>query len=81
MSDLDDLRARIEALEAVVGGVDRNQSDNSAAIQATHHLVQALAITQGQHHEWLQQTRRDLTELRAGQSKIVDLLTQLIDRQ
>ncbi len=73
MSELEELRARVDALEALVRGVDRDQSDNSAAIRATHHLVQALAITQGQHTEWL-------TELREGQRAITAMLTVLIER-
>ncbi len=74
MSDLEELRARVDALEALVRGVDRDQSNNTAAIRATQHLVQALSITQGQHTEWL-------TELREGQRTIIAMLTRLIEQE
>jgi hypothetical protein len=73
MSELDELRARVDALESALRGVDLDQSDNGAAIRATHHLVQALSITQAQHTAWLE-------ELRTGQRAIVGLLTTLIER-
>jgi len=56
MSELDELERRVAALEERVGmeaglraSVDRDLADLGSKIRATHHLVQALAITQSEH--------------------------------
>jgi truncated hemoglobin YjbI len=81
MSELDELKARVDALEAALRGVDRDQPDNGSAIRATHHLVQALAITQGQHTTWLEELRTGLAEVRTGNARIIELLNRLIERR
>lgn len=93
MSELDELRERIRVLEIAWRGTDHDESTNSAKIRATHHLVQALSITQGEHTSILEELRADMGrvdghlgrlrtavgELRDGQQEIVRLLTQLIE--
>jgi hypothetical protein len=56
MPSNEELSARMDALEARMdlesglrASVDRDVADQGAAIRATHHLVRALAITQGEH--------------------------------
>lgn len=93
MSDLEDLRERLAALEATVrqqadlrAAVDRDQADMGSRVAATHHLVQALAITQSDHGDKLARLDERLSRIEAGiallnrgQQDILVLLTRLVD--
>ncbi|MGQ0464784.1 MAG: hypothetical protein ACT4QG_05630 [Sporichthyaceae bacterium] len=69
------LAARVDALETRMdmeaglrASVDRDVSDHGDAIRATHHLVRALSITQGEH-----------TRTLARHSAILDVHTELLN--
>lgn len=95
MSDIDDLKRRMAAVEATVAeqsrlraAVDSDQADMKETLRAQHLLVQALAITQGQHTRQLEAITQKLTRLETavavvsrGQEQIVGLLNQLIERE
>jgi hypothetical protein len=88
VSDIEDLRARMTALEATVAeqsrlraAVDYDQADMGSKVRAMHHLVQALSITQSEHGERLSRIESTLMSLKQGQEKIVTLLNHLIERE
>lgn len=87
MSELDELRERVGALEIRVdqearlrAQVDRDQSDQGAKIAATHHLVQALAITQSQHGEVLREIKESLLRQDEVLLRVVSMLREVLDR-
>ena len=94
MSDaLEDLLRRVAALkeclllEASLRDGDDDLSDMPQMLSAQQHTIQALAITQSQYNEKLDQQNERLNRheasLSAAHSKldqIVTLLTELIDR-
>ncbi len=87
MSEIDDLRKRVEDLERIVAGVDRDQSDNTAAIQASHRLIQAMSITQSQHSDWIRELRQgqvglasDMVQMGADMAAGFDMLRGLLER-
>lgn len=91
MSDeLNELRARVTALEERVtmesglrASVDRDLSGIAVTQRAQHHLLQALAITQGEHGEMIRDTQETVGQMRnehgAMLSNIVSMLSRLID--
>jgi hypothetical protein len=85
------LEERVAALEERLGqeaglraSQDRDLSDIAQSMQAANHLIQALAITQGQHTTKLDDLARALgehrEETRAGFQAIGALIQTLIDR-
>lgn len=95
MKSYEELEQRVEALERRVAeeaelraAVDRDLADQGATIRATHHLVQALAITQGQHTQTLRDhgerlaaIERKIGEVASLVAGIEVLLRELIARE
>ncbi len=79
MSELDDLRKRVEDLERIVAGVDRDQSDNAAAIQASHRLLQAMSITQSQHSDWIRQLNARQEQMGTDMAAGFEMLRGLLE--
>jgi hypothetical protein len=94
---LDELRGQVAALASEVAelqltvrheaglraAVDRDQADQGARISATHHLVQAIAITQGQHDDKLTRMEgimRDVVNLLQEQAGRAVRFEEKIDR-
>lgn len=80
MSEIDDLRVRVAALELEVRtqstartSMDDDQEKMSAQLSALRHLVQALSITQSEHTGMLERVER-------GQRQIIAMLDVLIRR-
>lgn len=87
MSELDELRRRIQALEdrhlieaAARAGQDTDLSDVQDRIRATHHLVQALSITQGEHTRSLERLATSLVSLASLAAGQDERLTRIEDR-
>lgn len=87
MSTMEELEARIAALEARVGeearlraSVDRDVADHQAKIAATHHLVQALSITQSQQTEELRLIRQSLEHQDGLLLRTISMLQELLRR-
>lgn len=78
------LEARVEREAQLRAAVDRDVADQGAEISATHHLVQALAITQSQHTGRLEALAAKvdahslaLARVEAGVGRIIDMLGRL----
>jgi len=92
VSELDELGARLAALEAVVsqeGGLrasqDRDPADLAATVRAQHHTLQALALTSSEHNMNLADMRRELTrqgrdiaEVREGMASLAEGVRQML---
>lgn len=91
MSSIEELERRLAALETKVAeeaelraAVDRDQSELGSKIRATHHLVQALAITQSEQTETLEAIQRTMRtkfdEHGRLLKRIIDMLGKLIQQ-
>lgn len=81
MPSNDELAARMAALQARMdleaglrASVDRDVAGHGAAIRATHHVVQALAITQGEHTQTLARHGQSLSLAHDKLDRIIGLL-------
>jgi hypothetical protein len=95
MSDIEDLAARVAAIEERVGmeaglraSQDRDLADMRDSLRAQTYLIQALSITQGQHTEQLRriEERLGLVEVATDHARgrleyIVGMLETLISRE
>lgn len=87
MSELDELRARVVALEERAGlneqvrtGIEGDLTEVTLKVRAMHHLVQALQITQGEHTAMLEGMSTKLNRIEAGLTLVTSLIQTLIDR-
>lgn len=87
MSGIEELERRLAALERKVAeeaglraAVDRDQSDHGASIKATHHLVQALAITQSDQTMRMERLEGKIDALTDASTRILMLLRTLVGR-
>jgi chromosome segregation ATPase len=81
MSELDDIRRRVTALEETVTGeaalraaVDHDLSRTDAKLEAMRHLLQALSITQGEHTSDLREVKAKLGDI---DGKLDEILRRL----
>lgn len=90
MSDLElnYIKARLTALEERVGqeaglraSQDRDLGDMRDSLRAQTHLIQALAITQGQHTQSLERVFERLDDVDASSLRIIGMLRELLDRE
>ncbi len=58
---------------------DRDLADVAASLRAQGHLIQALAITQGQHTETLRRHDEKLDLIGTQLDRIIGLLNRLIE--
>jgi hypothetical protein len=87
VSELEDLRDRMSALESMVrreaelrAAVDQDQSDMAGQVRAMHHLVQALSITQSEHGEKLTRMTNWARRHDGRLNRIEEMLEQLLRR-
>lgn len=95
MASIDDLAARVAALEERMGmesglraSADRDLSEVTAALRAQQNLIQALAMDHIEDRGTLRQHTRDLHEIRASLAEhgtlmrgMAAMLQTLIDRE
>jgi hypothetical protein len=81
------LEERVTAIEGRLGmesglraAVDRDVADLTQSVAAANHMIQALAITQGQHTTKIEQILATQGEHTAGIQQILTLLNRLIER-
>jgi hypothetical protein len=84
---MSDIEARLSAVEERLGmqeglraSQDRDVSDMRDSLRAQTHLIQALAITQGQHTQSLERVFERLDDVDAASLRIIGMLRELLDR-
>lgn len=71
------LEQRLDQEAGLRASVDRDLGSLGQTVRAQHHLIQALAITQGQHTDTLDRHTQSLDAAHEKLDRIIALLTRL----